>query len=113
MEINVRELNDVAILELEGRLDASTVNNLRDKLKNLIQHNHSNIVLDLGNISFIDSSGIGILVASLRSINEINGDIKISNVKDHVRSIFELTRLHHIFEIFDDCEIAALSFSPK
>lgn len=110
MKINVSELNDVTILEIEGRLDASNVNIFRDNFKNLMTNHHYQFVVDLDGVSFLDSSGIGILVASLRSIRELNGDIKISNIKDHVRSIFELTRLHQIFEIFDSTEMAALSY---
>jgi len=110
MEINVKTLKNVTILELGGRLDASSAQDFRNKLKQFIQDDRLNFVFDLENINFLDSSGIGVLVASLRSVNKLNGDIKISNVKDHVRSVIEITRLHQIFEIFDNSEIAALSF---
>lgn len=113
MEITQQKIDGVMILKFKGRLDASSVKDIRGKVKSLTKENCSNFVFDLDDISFIDSSGIGILVASLRSVNKVNGDIKVSNVNDHVRSIFEITRLHRLYEIFDDYEMAAKSFSTS
>ena len=110
MEMHDEVYEGVAVLNLSGRLDASATRVIKDKVKMLTGDKHLNLVIDLGGIDFIDSSGLGVLVASLRTVNKIGGDIKISSLQDQVRSIFELTRLHHLFEIFDDRVSAAKSF---
>lgn len=111
MNIGEKTLNSIVVLEFSGRLDASAVKDCKSTVKNLVDIKSVNIVIDLKKVDFIDSSGLGILVASLRSVNKKGGDIKIASIQEQVRSIFELTRLHRIFEIFDDSTIAAKSFN--
>ncbi len=110
MEILEEEKGNAIVLKLDGRLDASTTSNVKGKIDSVARGNLHNLVIDMGGISFIDSSGLGTLVASLRCIRKAGGDIRISSMQDQVRSIFELTRLHHLFEIYDDCEFAVDSF---
>lgn len=110
MEIIQTECNNIIILEFQGRLDASAVKECKTLMEDMVNKKKINLVIDLKDVDFIDSTGLGILVSSLRSINKIGGDIKISSLQDRVRSIFELTRLHHIFEIFDDSIIATKSY---
>ena len=110
MEIKDERTNGIDVLRLVGRLDASSANDLKEKVAALVQDKRLNLVIDMAAIDFIDSSGLGSLVSSLRSVNKHGGDIKISSLKDSVRSIFELTRLHRIFEIFDDTQGAVKGF---
>lgn len=110
MEILEEKINGVEVLNLTGRLDASSAKDFKEKVGSLAKEKRVNLVIDMGAIDFIDSSGLGSLVASLRSVNKLGGDIKIASLQDPVRSIFEITRLHRIFEIFDDSFIAAKSF---
>ena len=110
MEIMEEKIENVDILKLKGRLDASSAKDVKEKVGSLTQKKPPKIVIDLAVIDFIDSSGLGSLVASLRSVNKLGGDIKIASLQDPVRAIFELTRLHRVFEIFDDSDAAAKSF---
>lgn len=110
MKLSVEKTNDVDVLILEGRLDAASAKNVKSEVNALTKDNRIKMVMDMGEISFMDSSGLGSLVASLRSVNKLGGDIKIAALQDPVRVIFELTRLHRIFEIFDDKESAVESF---
>ena len=110
MEIREEKINDVEVLRLEGRLDASSAKDIKEKVALLTKENRVKLVIDMGGIDFIDSSGLGSLVSSLRSVNKLGGDIKISALQNQVRAIFELTRLHRIFGIFDDSNAAAESF---
>lgn len=110
MEMHEEVCNAVTVLSLKGRLDASATRDIKDKVKLLSGDKPLNLVIDMDGVDFIDSSGLGILVASLRTVNKKGGDIKISSLQDQVRSIFELTRLHRLFEIFDDSASAAKSF---
>ncbi len=110
MEIVQEQVNGVDVLRLEGRLDASSSKEIKDRISDLAKNKRVNLVVDMAGINFIDSSGLGSLVASLRSVNKLGGDIRIASLQDQVRAIFELTRLHRIFEIFDDSLTAAKSF---
>ena len=109
MELNEEKIDNQIILHLKGRLDASSSKTLKEKVTALAKEKHLNLVIDMGSVDFIDSSGLGGLVSCLRSVNKLGGDIKISSLKDQVRAIFELTRLHLIFEIFEDSRAAAMS----
>ena len=110
MEIRQETINDVEVLKLEGRLDASSAKDLKENVGSLTQENHIRFIIDMGAVDFIDSSGLGSLVSSLRTVNKLGGDIKISALQDQVRAIFELTRLHRIFGIYEDNDAAAKSF---
>lgn len=113
MEILQEKINGIDVLKLKGRLDASGARDLKKKVGAMAKEKSVQFIMDMGAIDFIDSSGLGSIVASLRSVNKMGGDIKISSLQDPVRSIFELTRLHRIFEIFDDSLTAAESFQQK
>lgn len=105
-----RMLNNVIVLNLRGRLDASNASDLKDKVKDCLKKGHIHIVIDLAEIDFVDSSGLGSLVACLRTVNKAGGDIRIAAVQDRVRAVFELIRLHHVFEIYEDSDAAAGSY---
>lgn len=110
MEIGHETINDVEVLKLDGRLDASSAKEFKEMVGSLSRKNRVKLVIDMGGVAFIDSSGLGSLVSSLRTVNKLGGDIKISALQDQVRAIFELTRLHRIFGIYDDSTAAAMSF---
>ncbi len=110
MEIIEQTKGDVDILTIKGRLDAVSKNLIKENINSLVKNNRSSIVLDMGFVDFIDSSGLGSLVSCLRLVNKLGGDIKISSLQEQVRGIFELTRLHRVFQIFDDTDTAADSF---
>ena len=110
MQIGKETLQDVAVLTLEGRLDASSANELKIAVQEFILDGRINMVVDLGEVTLLDSSGLGSLVAALRSVNKLNGEIKLAALSETVRSIIELTRLHKVFEIFSNTTDAVASF---
>jgi anti-sigma B factor antagonist len=109
MEISEKTIDSKLVLSLKGRLDASSSKELKERVSTVAKGKNSFLVVDMGDVDFIDSSGLGSLVSCLRSVNKQGGDIRISSLKDPVRAIFELTRLHHIFEIFDNSDDALKS----
>lgn len=110
MEIIEDIKGDVDVLTLKGRLDAGSTKSIKEKINSLVKKNRASIVLDMGSVDFIDSSGLGSLVSCLRLVNKMEGDIKIASLQDQVRGIFELTRLHRVFQIFDDSNTAVNNF---
>lgn len=110
MEITEQSLGGVMVLKLSGRLDSVSAPDLKDKVKACARNGLLHLVIDMGDIDFVDSSGLGSLVACLRSLNKMAGDMRIAALQDRVRAVFELIRLHHIFEIFDSVAAAVNSF---
>jgi anti-sigma B factor antagonist len=101
------------ILVLEIKLKRATVEisgQLKKDLLEKIEDGHHRVVVDLSKTDFVDSSFLGVLVAGLKKATIHNGDMKISGLQSSVNSIFELTRLYRIFDIFEKTEEAVASF---
>jgi anti-anti-sigma factor len=113
MEILDEIVGEVLVLKLKGRLDSTSAASLKDKVKDCVNKGRIFLVIDMTNIDFVDSSGLGSLVACLRSVNKMGGDIRIAGLQNRVRVVFELIRLHHIFEIFDNAENAVRDFQTS
>ena len=92
--------DDVPILTLSGRLDASAAPGIATWLEETVQGQPSNIVVDLGNVTFIDSTGLAILVKGMRRCRQQGGELVLCGLQQPVRVIFELTRLDQAFGIF-------------
>ena len=110
MEITEQIIGEVTVLKLNGRLDSISAPELKDRVKACARTGLIRLVIDMAGIDFVDSSGLGSLVACLRSVNKLEGDMRIAALQDRVRAVFELIRLHHIFEIFDSADAAANSY---
>ncbi len=110
MEITEQIIGEVSVLKLSGRLDSISAPKLKDRVKACAGNGLIRLVIDMADIDFVDSSGLGSLVACLRSLNKLAGDMRIAALQDRVRAVFELIRLHHIFEIFDSAGAAVNSF---
>lgn len=110
MEINHREVNGVQILNLKGRLDLASGSGLKEQVKNLMDHEKCTIHLNLQEVDFINSSGLGVLVSLMKEIRVKKGRLSLSNLASYVQEIFEITQLSHIFEIFTTEEEALSSY---
>ncbi len=100
MEINVREETNVTILTLKGRLDLATGSALKEQIKQLLEKERTAVHLNLGDVEFINSSGLGSLVSIMKEIRLRKGRLTLSNLASYVQEIFEITQLSHIFEIY-------------
>lgn len=103
-----KEILIVKIEEKRATIEFSGT--LKDDLLNKIEHGNGKVIIDLGKVEFVDSSFLGTLVGGLKKTDSKNGDLKIVNLQEPVRAMFELTRLYKIFEIFDTVEDALNSF---
>ena len=111
MTVVERRLGDVTVLDLKGRLvfdDGDTL--LRDRINALVDAGHVNILLNLRDVSYVDSCGIGILVAKYVSLRRKGGDLRFENLTARSRRLLEITKLMGIFRIFDSEEEALASF---
>ncbi len=103
-------MGDQDVLVLNGRLDAASAKDLKGRVNRLVKENRVKLVIDMAGVDFIDSTGLGSLVSSLRAVNEEKGDVKVASLQKQVRTVFELTRLHRIFGIYDDVDAAIAAF---
>ncbi|MBC8139344.1 MAG: STAS domain-containing protein [Fibrella sp.] len=111
IDISVESLpENIIIVRVQGdKLDLSTAARFKDKMRDLIRYN-VRMVLDLGAVQFVDSSGFGAILSCLRDINEHGGSMKICRVQKRVRALLELVRIHRILGIYDTSEEAVAAF---
>jgi anti-sigma B factor antagonist len=110
MEILQEIVDDVSILNLSGRLDATCVSELKKTVQTMIDAGGLKILIDMANVDFVDSSGLGTLVTCLRSVTKAGGVFKITSLQENPRMLFETTRLDRVFDIHDDRNAAISSF---
>jgi anti-sigma B factor antagonist len=113
MHVEVRQSQDVVILDLKGRLTAGLGDQiLREAIDELLAENRRRILLNLSEVAFLDSAGVGELVSGLKTARRFGAELKLLNVGDRVYSTLEMARLLHTFEIYSDEEEAIRSFGP-
>ena len=112
LTINVRQMNDVSIVDATGRVTLGEgASTLRDKLRAMLSEGHKKILLNLAEVSYLDSSGVGVLVSGFASITSQQGQLKLLNLTKRVKDLLLITKLLTVFEVFDDEELAVRSFS--
>jgi anti-sigma B factor antagonist len=110
MKISHELHEDVTVVTLAGDvLDASVVGDFKSEMTPILK-SKSRVVFDMENIQFVDSSGVGAILSCLRALNAEGGDLKICSLTKPVRALFELVRMHKIFEIYDSRDLAMGSF---
>jgi anti-sigma B factor antagonist len=107
---SVRE--DVVILTLKGRLSLGESNLVREKVTQLAAAARHNVVVDLGAVDYIDSTGLGILVICFTSLKKQGGALKLVNPNKRNVELLLLTKLHTVFEVFTEVQDAVNSFFP-
>ena len=108
MEITHRNDEQVAVLTLKGRLDLASGSLLKEHVKQLCEKGTNSIHLNLNQVDFINSSGLGALVSIMKEMRLRKGRLTLSNLASYVQEIFDITQLSHIFEIYTT-EIEALN----
>ncbi|MEH2239326.1 STAS domain-containing protein [Nostoc sp.] len=92
----------VKILKISGILDGIRGNELRREVSNIVDNGADILLLDLKEVRFIDSSGLGALVSAMQIVRNANGKLFICSINDQVRMLFELTKMDRIFKTFAD-----------
>jgi len=100
MDISVNEENGVVIFRVSGRLDLASGSTLKDRIKEYFDQEKTSLHLNLAEVEFINSSGLGALVSIMKETRLRKGRLTLSNLASYVQEIFEITQLSHIFEIF-------------
>jgi anti-sigma B factor antagonist len=108
MKASSRQVNGVTVVDMSGRItlgEGSVI--LRDTIKDLLGKGEKKILLNLGNVTYIDSSGIGELVSAFTSVRNQGGELKLLNLTKKVHDLLQITKLYTVFDIKDD-ETAAI-----
>jgi len=111
MKASSRQVNGVTVIDLSGRItlgEGSVV--LRDTIRDAVAAGNKKILLNLGDVTYIDSSGIGELVSGFTSVRNQGGELKLLNLTKKVHDLLQITKLYTVFDVKDDEATAIASF---
>lgn len=111
MKITTNEKYQATVIQLKGNLvggpDAQT---FRSKLYDLIEENKNKVVVDMANVKFMNSSGLGILISGYTTLKNASGELKLAHISDNVQGVLNITKLNQIFNVYDSVDEALKSF---
>ena len=107
---DAKSANGVMIVRVEGQLVVGNRNELKEHLQRLLEKGERRFLIDFAQTGYIDSSGLGALVALARKVREEGGDLRLSGLNEDLRSLFELTKLDTLFAISETPDQALATF---
>ena len=111
LNVDTREVAHVTILDVQGRIVlGDEIGQLRDAVRNLVADGKKKIILNLGDVDYIDSSGVGELVGCFTTVRNAGGELKLLNLSQKVHDVLHVTKLYTVFDIRDDEFTAVKSF---
>ena len=111
MKVKTHEKYGAVVIELKGNvMGGDDTKEFNELLHKLIDENKKNIVVDLGSVKFMNSSGLGMLIGGLTTVKKSDGQLKLANVTDKIESLLIITKLITIFEFHDSVDKAVESF---
>ncbi len=114
MQIKERIENDIAILTFKGDLlGEPDTTQVREKIHSLVNDEVKHVVIDLGNMNYMNSSGIGTLIAALTTMKNSGGDLRLANVGGKVQNLFVITQLVKVFDTYETVDRALASYKSK
>ena len=112
MKVTTRIVDHVAILDLSGRITLGEGSvQLRDAIRDLVAQGQKNILLNLSEVNYIDSSGIGELVSAYTTVRNQGGELKLLNLTRKVHDLLQITKLYTVFDVKDDEASAIASYA--
>lgn len=111
MTLKERRVGDVSILDLKGRLVLEDGDDLlRDRINDLVSEGRVKIVVNLHDVTYVDSCGVGVLIAKYVSVRKKGGDVKLLHLTSRSQRVMEISKLLTVFETFDSEDRALASF---
>jgi anti-sigma B factor antagonist len=107
------EKNGYDILELKGELDAHTASHLEDALKELLDKDRNQIIVNCTSLEYIASAGLGVFMAYIEDVRAVGGDIKLTNMNQRVYNVFDLLGFPTLYDILTDVNDAIEKFSQE
>ena len=114
VKLSTRQVGDVTVMDVAGRITLGEGSSaLRDALRELVGKNQKKILLNLGEVSYIDSSGIGELVSGFTTVTNSGGNLKLLNLNKRVKDLLQITKLYTVFDVHEDEAGAIRSFTAN
>jgi anti-sigma B factor antagonist len=111
---STRQVNDVTIVQMKGRIVLGEESaSLRDLVRDLLSKGRKKILFNLGDVDYIDSSGLGSLVSAFTSVRRQGGELKLLHLTKKVHDVMQITKLYTIFDILNDEAVAIKSFGQS
>ncbi len=112
VKLTTRQVGDVTVVDAVGRITLGEgASTFRDSVRELVASGHKKMLLNLGEVSYIDSSGIGEMVSGFTTVANQGGQLKLLNLTKRVKDLLQITKLYTVFEVFDDEAAAIRSFA--
>lgn len=112
LSAKVRKVGDVAIVDLNGKITlGENTGILRDELRSLLSQGSKNIVLNMADVGYVDSAGLGELVGAYTTATNQGGALKLLHLQGKMKDLMQITKLHTIFPAFEDEKAAVASFA--
>ncbi len=114
LKISIRHVDNVAVLDLSGRVTlGEAAGSMRDSIKDLVTKDSKNILLNLTEVGYIDSSGLGEMVGAFATVSNRGGRLKLLGLQPRVHDLMQITKLYSVFEIFTDEDAAIKSYQIR
>ena len=112
VKLTTRQVGDVTVIDAVGRITLGEgASTFRDKVRELVASGNKKLLLNLGEVSYIDSSGIGEMVSGFTTVTNQGGVVKLLNLTKRVKDLLQITKLYTVFEVFEDEATAVRSFA--
>ncbi len=112
VKLTTRQVGDVTVIDVAGRITLGEGSSaLREALRDLVGKNQKKILLNLGEVTYIDSSGIGELVSGFTTVTNSGGQLKLLNLTKRVRDLLQITKLYTVFDVHENEASAIRSFT--
>ncbi len=113
MRISERMIGNVVIVDVSGKITLGDMGDaqLKDKMRSLVQQGHKNVLLNLGDVPYVDSAGLGEIVQAYATVNKNGGSLKLVNTTKRIKDLLSITKLLTVFDTFDSEAEAVTSFS--
>jgi len=111
VKLNTRQVDDVTVVDVSGRITLGEgASQLRDELRDLTAKGHKKILLNLSDVTYIDSSGIGELVSAFTTVTNQGGALKLLGLTKRVKDLLQITKLYTVFDVHEEEAHAIRSF---
>ena len=111
MRIDVRQRDQVTVVQVEGSIDGATAPELEQALRRELEAGHVRLVLGMGGVDYTSSAGLRVLLGTVKEARAQGGDLRVAEVREHVRKVLDLSGFTGIIKFFPDVPLATASYA--